>query len=144
MRKVLFLFLFALSLSTSAEDVLIVKQNDGNTSWTISTIHEITFDGNGVKISFTDGRSVYYAKDNLNMLQFNVSPSSINDIETKNAISVNGNIISVNADVNSIEVFSINGKLVAKSLGRSINISNLEEGAYIVRAGSLITKIAKK
>lgn len=144
MRKILFLCLFALSLSASASDNLIVKQKDGNTSWVISTIHEITFDGNGVKISFTDGQSVYYTKENLNMLQFNVTPSNINNIETKNAISLKGNTIIVNTDVESIKVYSLNGTLVTQSVGNMLNISNLGEGTYIVKAGNLITKIVKK
>ena len=78
------------------------------------------------------------------MLQFNVTPSNINNIETKNAISLKGNTIIVNTDVESIKVYSLNGTLVTQSVGNMLNISNLGEGTYIVKAGSLITKIVKK
>ena len=144
MRKILFLCLFALSLSASASDNLIVKQKDGNTSWVISTIHELTFDGNGVKISFTDGQSVYYSKDKLSMLQFNITPSGINNIDALKAISFKNNTITVNNDAKGILIYSLNGTLVAKSNSNNLDISNLSPGSYIVKADNLITKILKK
>lgn len=137
--------MLALTLSTTyASDILVVKQNDGNTSWTISTISEITFDGNGVKLAFSDGQSVYYATDDLNMLQFNITPSNINNIEAKNTISIKDNVISVSTETSSIQVYSLNGTLVATSNSKSLNISNLSAGSYIVKTDKLITKIVKK
>lgn len=144
MRKILLLFMLAVSISVFASDVLIVKQNDATTSWTISTISEITFDGKGVKIAFNDGQSVYYSSDNLNMLQFNVTPSGMNSIEAKNAISLKGNTIVVSTPVESIKVYSVSGSLVTQAAGQSIDISQLGEGTYIVQAGSLISKIVKQ
>jgi hypothetical protein len=144
MRKLILLFLLTLSISASATDVLVVKQNDGDTSWAISTINEITFDGNGVKLAFTDGQSVYYAKDDFNMLQFDITPSGINSIEDKKAFSIKNNVISANAETSGIQVYSLNGTLVATSNSKSLNISNLSAGSYIVKADKLITKIVKK
>lgn len=144
MRKLILLFLLTLSISSSATDVLVVKQNDGDTSWAISTINEITFDGNGVKLAFTDGQSVYYAKEDFNMLQFDITPSGINSIEDKKAFSIKNNVISANAETSGIQVYSLNGTLVATSNSKSLNISNLSAGSYIVKADKLITKIVKK
>lgn len=144
MRKFLFLILFISFLSVSASDVLVVRQNDSDTSWTISTINEITFDGSGAKIIFTDGTSVYYAKKDFNMLQFDITPSGINSVEAKKAFSIKNNVISVNAETSGIQVYSLNGTLVATSNSKSLNISNLSAGSYIVKADKLITKIVKK
>ena len=144
MRKLILLFLLTLSISSSANDVLVVKQNASDTSWAISTINEITFDGNGVKLAFTDGQSVYYAKDYFNMLQFDITPSGINSVEAKKAFSIKNNVISVNAETSGIQVYSLNGTLVATSNSKSLNISNLSAGSYIVKADKLITKIVKK
>ena len=144
MRKLLLLFLSTLFLSASASDVLVVKQNDGDTSLAISTINEITFDGNGVKIAFTDGQSVYYSKDKLSMLQFNITPSGINNIDALKAISFKNNNITVNKEAKEILIYSLNGTLVAKSNSNNLDISNLSPGSYIVKADNLITKILKK
>ena len=144
MRKLILLFLLTLSISSSATDVLVVKQNASDTSWAISTINEITFDGNGVKLAFTDGQSVYYTKEDFNMLQFDITPSGINSVEAKKAFSIKNNVISVNAETSGIQVYSLNGTLVATSNSKSLNISNLSAGSYIVKADKLITKIVKK
>ena len=141
MRKLILLFLLTLSISSSATDVLVVKQNASDTSWAISTINEITFDGNGVKLAFTDGQSVYYAKEDFNMLQFDITPSEINSVEAKKAFSIKNNVISVNAETSGIQVYSLNGTLVATSNSKSLTISNLSAGSYIVKADKLITKI---
>lgn len=144
MRKLILLFLLTLSISSSATDVLVVKQNASDTSWAISTINEISFDGNGVKLAFTDGQSVYYTKEDFNMLQFDITPSGINSVEAKKAFSIKNNVISVNAETSGIQVYSLNGTLVATSNSKSLNISNLSAGSYIVKADKLITKIVKK
>lgn len=144
MRKFLFLILFISFLSVSASDVLVVRQNDSDTSWTISTINEITFDGSGAKIIFTDGTSVYYAKENLKMLDFNISPSSINNIVVKNPFTIQNNIISADTNLKGIQVYSLNGTLVAQSSNNQLDISNLPAGSYIVKIGKQISKIIKK
>lgn len=144
MRKFLFLILFISFLSVSASDVLVVRQNDSDTSWTISTINEITFDGSGAKIIFTDGTSVYYAKENLKMLDFNISPSSINNIVVKNPFTIQNNIISADTNLKGIQVYSLNGTLVAQSSNNQLDISNLSAGSYIVKIGKQISKIIKK
>lgn len=144
MRKILLLFMLALSLSVFASDVLVVKQNDATTSWTISTISQITFDGKGVNIAFNDGQSIYYPSENLNMLQFNITPSGVNNIEAQNAISLMGNTIVVSTPVECIKVYSVSGALVAHAAGQSLDISQLGQGTYIVQAGSIISKIVKQ
>ncbi|MBE6310643.1 MAG: T9SS type A sorting domain-containing protein [Bacteroidales bacterium] len=144
MRKFLFLILFISFLSVSASDVLVVRQNDSDTSWTISTINEITFDGSGAKIIFTDGTLVYYAKENLKMIDFNISPSSINNIVVKNPFTIQNNIISADTNLKGIQVYSLNGTLVAQSSNNQLDISNLSAGSYIVKIGKQISKIIKK
>lgn len=144
MRKFLFLILFISFLSASASDVLVVRQNDSDTSWTISTINEIIFDGSGAKIVFTDSTSVYYAKEHLKMLDFNISPSSINNIAIKNPFTIQNNIISADTNLKGIQIYSLNGTLVAQSSNSQLDISNLSAGSYIVKIGKQISKIIKK
>lgn len=145
MRYYFLTLILSLSLSVSASDELVVEQTTGETSWTISSIKDITFDGNGVKISFNDNSSVYYAKEALNMLKFNVSTSGINGLDASaENITVAGNIIIADGNEGEIKVFSLSGSIVAQGKGSKLDISNLNNGTYVVQAGSLISKIVKK
>ena len=71
MRYYLITLFLALALSASASDEVVVVQSSGQVSWSISSIKDITFDGNGVKFSFNDNTSVYYDKGSLSMIKFN-------------------------------------------------------------------------
>lgn len=146
MRYILLTILLSVAMSVYATDELVVSQTSGETVWAVSSIKDITFDGNGVKVSFNDDTSVYYSKSTLNMLKFNVTSSGINDLSDNSTpkISINGNIITVDGNVSEIKVYSLAGIVVAQGKGSQIDISGLTDGAYIVQAGSLITKIMKR
>ncbi len=141
MRKILLLLMFALSITAYAKDMISVKSNGGEASWAISTVNEISFDGEGVKISFNDGKDVYYSCEMFNMLQFNATPTGVSSVNGENAIAIKGNTIVAKS---AIKVYALNGNLVAQSAGNSLDISNLSSGSYIVKAGKSITKIVKK
>lgn len=145
MRYFLFTLLLSLAFSVHATDELVVSQTSNETSWAISSIKELSFDGNGVKITFNDETSVYYAQETLNMLKFNVTPSSglSNIHEEKDRIRINGNIITV-TNCSSIKVYSLNGTLMAQTYGSMLDISHLAKGAYVVLSEGLISKIIKQ
>lgn len=144
MRYSILTLLLSLSLSAVATDELIVCETSNETKWAITTIKELSFDGKGVKIMFNDETSVYYSNETLNMLKFNVTSSSgLNDLnERQNGISLNGNIINTTKDTD-IYVYSFSGRLLAHKKGSSLDISNLPNGAYIIKAGNSISKILK-
>ncbi len=143
--KLFFLtMLLCISMPIIASNEVIVKQTSGETSWTISSIKELSFDGNGVKFLFTDNTSVYYSKETLNILKFNVSISGIEHLNETKQISITGNILTISGNTNDIKFFSLDGQLVMQAKGSQVDISGLPNGAYIVKTDSLTTKIVKR
>lgn len=147
MRYFILTLLISFSLSATAVENLVVRQNTGDTQFSISTIKEITFDGTGAKISFNDGTSQSYAKGTLVSLRFNTELSGVEDValEGEAAILFDGNVITVvGEDCEEINVYSLSGALVATGEGNELEVSELVKGAYVVQAGSLTTKIIKR
>lgn len=147
MRYFILTLLISFSLSATAVENLVVRQNSGDTQFSISTIKEITFDGTGAKISFNDGTSQSYAKGTLVSLRFNTGLSGVEDValEGEAAILYDGNVITVvGEDCDVINVYSLSGALVATGEGNELEVSELVKGAYVVQAGSLTTKIIKR
>lgn len=145
MRYYLITLFLSLAMSAFAADEVVVIQSTGQTSWEISKIKELTFDGNGVKFSFNDNTSVYYDKGSLSMIKFDTTLSGINSInKSEQTISIADNCIIVEGNTSEIKVFSLSGAAVAQGKGPKLDISSLEKGTYIVQAGSLISKIIKK
>lgn len=145
MRNLALTLLLFFGLSAFATDELIVTEKSGQTSYSISTVKELSFDGKGIKISFNDNTSAYFAKETLTMIKFNASMSGINEIGNNEAsINLKGNTIYVTGDACDIKVFALDGTIVAQSHGNTLNISNISNGTYIVNAGSLISKIIKR
>lgn len=143
--KLFFLtMLLCISMPIIASNEVIVKQISGETSWTISSIKELSFDGNGVKFLFTDNTSVYYSKETLNILKFNVSISGIEHLNETKQISITGNILTISGNTNDINFFSLDGQLVMQAKGSQVDISGMPNGAYIVKTDSLTTKIVKR
>lgn len=136
--------LLCISMTIIASNEVIVKQTSGETSWTISSIKELSFDGNGVNFLFTDNTSVYYSKETLNILKFNVSISGIEHLNETKQISITGNILTISGNTNDIKFFSLDGQLVMQAKGSQVDISGLPNGAYIVKTDSLTTKIVKR
>lgn len=149
MRFITFTLLLLLTLSINAVDNLIVRQSMGDKSISISSISHITFptDGSGVVVNFTDGTSEKFARGTFVSLRFNGSLSGIDKIASENQsgliFSTDCSTISVADENVMIEVYNSAGALVAEGKA-SLNISNLVSGTYIVKAGTVISKIVKR
>lgn len=149
MRFITFTLLLLMTLSINAVDNLIVRQSMGDKSISIASISHITFptDGSGVVVNFTDGTSETFARGTFVSLRFNGSLSGIDKIASENQsgliFSTDCSTISVADENVMIEVYPTAGALVAEGKG-ALNISNLVSGTYIVKAGTIITKIVKR
>lgn len=145
MRYYLITLFLSLSLAVFASEEVVIIKSSGQESWTISSIKDFTFDGNGVKLSFNDNTSVYYEKGTLNMIKFNSTISSVNNLnKATQSISIADNYIIVEGNTEDIKVFSLSGAVVAQGKCSKLDISHLENGTYIVQSGSLISKIVKQ
>ena len=70
--------------------------------------------------------------------------SSVESIATDNVeITYDANRVAVNGYEGLIEVYGVNGSLLGSSYGSTLDISALESGVYVVRAGNVHAKILK-
>lgn len=139
-----------MSLSLGAADNLIVRQSTGDSSFAIAQISQVTFptDGSGVVLHFTDETSQTFARAQFVSLRFNGDISGAELIgKDKDAALVYNAATSTIVLIGSeapICVYSTNGSLVAEGVEATLNVAYLANGAYIVKAGSLTSKIVKR
>ena len=144
MRYFLLSLFLSISLASFASDELVVEQTTGKTTYSISNVKELTFDGKGVNITFSDNTSAYFKAETLSMIRFNATASGINEINTEQRIVIIDDCVIVNGNKGDIIIYSLNGAIVAQGKGEKLNVSHLNDGSYIVQAGSLISKIIKR
>lgn len=150
MRLLTFTLLLCVSLLASAANELIVRQTTGDTAYEIVKISQITFpsDGSGVVLTFTDGTSKTFARSQFVSLRFNGDLVGLDFVGSndKEALLFDNAaaLIMVIGEACDIQVYSVNGALVAEGYGNTLNVSELASGTYVVKAGSLTSKIVKR
>lgn len=143
MKKVLSIILMVLlCMPMFAADEIYVRQSSGDTRFNISNIKEITFPSGQVVVTLTDGSTKSYSSSTFVSLRFDGNiGSGVENISFEDGISFDG--ITVKAPQGGISIYSTDGRLVFATDGSSADISTLENGIYIVKAGCLTSKIAK-
>ena len=143
MKKVLpFIPMVLLCIPMFAADEIYVRQSSGDTRLNISNIKEITFPSGQVVVKMTDGTSKTYSSSSFISLRFNGNVGSgVENITFEEEISFDGTIVK--APQGGITIYSTDGRLVLATNESSADISVLENGIYIVKAGCLTSKIAK-
>ena len=131
-----------IGLSMYAADELYVRQSDGDAKISISSIKEITFPSGQVVIALNDGTSKTYNSSSFVSLRFNGNiGSGVENAMAEDGISFDG--VVVKSPQEGIAVYSTDGRLVAASEDAEVNVSSLANGIYIVKSGSLTSKIVK-
>ena len=143
MKKVFsFILMAIIGLSMYAADELYVRQTGGDTKISISSIKEITFPSGQVVVALNDGSSKTYNSSSFVSLRFNGNiGSGVENAMTEDAITFDG--VVVKAPQGGIAVYSTDGRLVIASEEAEVNVSSLAGGIYIVKSGSLTSKIVK-
>lgn len=156
MKKVLVLLLavfasFQLAQAAYTNDDLIIETKDGNTvAYHLNTRPVVTFELTDLVLTSTDVKVQYPVAD-VKELRFADGTTAINDTKVGDiTFSVSGDMISANGLENgsNLEVYSIDGKEIAKAsvdaTGKAqVNISDLGQGVYVVKAGKKSYKILK-
>lgn len=142
-KGLLLLLVMSLSSPLFATDELYVRQSaDDDALFRISDIKEITFPSGQVVITMVDGSSKSYPSSTFVSLRFNGNiGSGVENAMVEDAISFDGVVVKSSQD--GIAVYSTDGRLVAASQGAEVNVSSLASGIYIVKSGSLTSKIVK-
>ena len=143
MKKVFsFILMAIIGLSMYAADELYVRQTGGDTKISISSVKEITFPSGQVVVALNDGSSKTYNSSSFVSLRFNGNiGSGVENAMAEDAISFDG--VVVKSSQEGIAIYSADGRLVVASEGTEVNVSSLAGGIYIVKSGSLTSKIVK-
>ena len=143
MKKIFsFILMAIIGLSMFAADELYVRQTGGDTKISISSIKEITFPSGQVVVALNDGTSKTYSSSSFVSLRFNGNiGSGVENAMVEEAISFDG--VVVKSPQAGIAVYSTDGRLVVASEDAQVNVSSRASGIYIVKSGSLTSKIAK-
>ncbi len=134
-----------LAISVYAVDYLFVREKTGDTQIAISDIESITFPDGKVVITKVDGNSYDVADDKIYSLRFNGNSSEICvlPLDDKKEITYDGTTVAV-ANGGRITVCTIDGRVIATSENGAVDVSELNNGVYIVTSDSVTTKIVKK
>lgn len=144
MKKVFSCFLvLLLTLPIFATEIIYVRQKGGDTQLSVSSIKDITFPTGSVVVTMNDGSTKTYSSSNFVSLRFNGNVSvGIEGVEDGlDRIIYDGEIVK--APQEGISVYSTDGCLVLATEESTLEVSSLSNGVYIVKSGSLTTKIVK-
>lgn len=152
-RTLLLSMFLAIGTSAIADNYsyLTIDKNDGETSFSLSEIKKITFEGSNMIITMTDGSTQQLPLASLNKMFFSETGlTAINPAnKTNEQIQLIDGIIHVNAPAGSmVTLYAINGQMVkniaATGEDTQINVSNMTKGIYIVKVGKQAKKIMNK
>ena len=144
MKKVFSCFLMMLLvLPIFAADTIYLRQKDGDTQFEIGKVKEITFPSGSVVLTMTDGSSKTYSVSTFVSLRFNGNVNvGIDDVvDGANGIVYDGVIVKSSQE--GISIYSTDGSMILSTDESSIEVQSLSNGVYIVKSGSLTSKIVK-
>ncbi len=149
----IFLLLLLSSFSSIAQrNITIQYSDDDEITYSISQNSKLTFSNNDIIISQPSGEIYSFAIDNIRKIYF-PSGNSLSEILPDNNIKLYPNPSSNNISLSninsktSISIYNIQGELVLYEIiyqDKSINISNLSNGIYIVKVGNKEFKLVKE
>lgn len=113
------------------------------------SVTRLTFDGDNVKVAYGDNTTSHH---DMADVAFSFSSSSgIDAVSSFGSIAVSvGNQLEVSGVIPgcTLQVFDVRGRLVAQATAMSgecvMEISHLEGGVYILKAGKEIVKFVKR
>ena len=144
MKKVFSCFLMMLLvLPIFAADTIYVRQKGGDTQFEIGKIKEISFPSGSVVVTMKDKNKKTYSASTFVSLRFNGNVNvGIEDIEDgANGIVYDGVIVKSSQE--GISIYSTDGSLILSTDESSLEVQSLSNGVYIVKSGSLTSKIVK-
>ncbi|MBO7572610.1 MAG: T9SS type A sorting domain-containing protein [Bacteroidales bacterium] len=158
-RKILIALVFVLavfaSIKTHAQTTDITVYYRANSSTDImQDVKNFYFEGDNIVFVLGDGTSVSKAMSDVKKMTLNYTPSDFTEVEemsVENGIFPNpaADMLYFNFDVTSdvtMQIYSATGQLVMEknlSSENAVDISNLNEGLYIVKIDGRTYKFSK-
>jgi len=125
---------------------LTVSAGNIEKSFALRQLKRITFVGEDMVVTNTDGSESSFALDELNRLYFSDSATAISRTGASRPLAYeNGQLVANGSG--TIQIYNASGALVRNlyttSPRTSVNLSSLPHGIYIVKQGNKTLKIAK-
>ena len=148
----LLLLLFSSFASKAQRNINIQYIDDVLITYSINQNSKLTFSNNDIIISQPSGEVYYFAIDSIRKIYFTTGTSLL-EVLPKNDITLYPNpsknyIILSNINAKTpMSIYNMNGVLVMSDIiyqDKSINISNLSNGVYIVKVGNKEFKLVKE
>lgn len=147
MKKLLlsFVLTFALSAVANAYNYLTIASDAVESSVALKQLKKITFSGNELVVTTTDGTETRTDLSALKRLYFSDEPTAVRSVRQDDLTFRNGRIVANGQGV--LSVYNASGALMRQQMVSSsrseVNIATLPAGIYIVRLGNKSIKIAK-
>lgn len=147
MRKIFLSLLAAAALTASAGtyNYLNIATSAVESSVALVQLKKITFEGNNLVVTGTDGSASTFALADLDRLYFSNTSTAVRSVRQDGLSFRNGHIVANGQGV--LSIYNSNGALVRQqtvSGSRSeVNIGMLPTGIYIVRLGNRTIKVAR-
>lgn len=129
--------LSAFQATASDGSTMSLNLKDGSsTTIALSTISRVTVENGNVVVTSTDASTSSTAISTINNITFTADNSGTTGVE-----------VTDGAYEGIVEVFAVDGRLVKVQQvdsGEVVDLDNLEDGVYIIKAGSKATKIRKQ
>ena len=132
-------------------NVLKIQMLDEEVTWTSDKLHNIYFDGDETLIVVESGSlfTYSYAIEGIKKIYF-ATDESFAEFDVKNESFVypnpaKDNVRLIGVENQEVEIFSIDGKSFLKVNydGRSLDVSNLPQGTYIIKTNCSSLKFNK-
>lgn len=155
MKKLVLTFMFGLfmfGLRAQSYELVIRMNDQSETTWTDESLRNIYFIDEDDAIVVVENESLtthQYSLAEINKIYFKkgVSVAELNKEESSFVFPnpANDNIKIFGIENQEIEIFSTDGKLVLKEKyeGKSINVSSLPQGLYLIKTNGQTLKFNK-
>ena len=139
------LVLLVASLSSMAQTSLVVHQTDGSsTQFDISSIKKLLVSPQTFSVFTQDESPIAVAQ--IRSIKFSQDPAGISNATVGGEVALqrNGDMLTIEGlkDGDRVQLYSVNGQMTGSIDGKSLNLSTLNRGVYILKINNRTIKFA--
>ena len=141
----LMLFLLVTSLSSMAQTNMVVHQTDGSTKqFDISSIRKLLVSPQTFSVYAQDESQIAMAQ--IRSVKFSQGATGISNLAGSDvSLQRKGNMLTIEGlkAGDRVQLYSVNGQVTGNFDGKSLNLSNLSRGVYILKINNKTIKFVK-
>jgi hypothetical protein len=125
---------------------LTISQNDGETSYTVSSIRKITFDATNMVLHLSDGSEQSLPLADLSKMFFSKDGSGVSLTPMQSKMHFSGGVLRTNiAAGEHVAIYNMKGeKVFSANESGTFDLTTLTKGVYIVKVGTETRKVVNK